>query len=48
MSRSLLMHPGGANWWQQHKAVRAQFANLSVWYLDYWQLAQLSDLPIVP
>ena len=29
-------------WWQQHKNKCAQFSNLSVWYLDDEQLAQLS------
>ncbi|MDI5302133.1 YaeQ family protein, partial [Salmonella enterica subsp. enterica serovar Anatum] len=30
-------------WWQQHQSKCAQFANLSVWYLDDGQLAQLSE-----
>ncbi|QLR41929.1 YaeQ family protein [Enterobacter sp. RHBSTW-00994] len=29
-------------WWQQHKNKCAQYANLSVWYLDDEQLAQVS------
>ncbi|HDJ2743714.1 TPA: YaeQ family protein [Salmonella bongori] len=30
-------------WWQQHQSKCAQFTNLSVWYLDDGQLAQLSE-----
>ena len=30
-------------WWQQNQSKCSQFANLSVWYLDDEQLAQLSD-----
>lgn len=29
-------------WWQQNKSKCAQYSNLSVWYLDNEQLAQLS------
>lgn len=30
-------------WWQQNQNKCAQFKNLTVWYLDDEQLAQLSD-----
>ncbi len=31
-------------WWQQNQSKCAQFANLSVWYLDDEQLAKVSAL----
>ncbi|VDZ80708.1 YaeQ protein [Salmonella bongori] len=44
MSRSLSITAGRRkSGWQQHQSKCAQFTNLSVWYLDDGQLAQLSE-----